>query len=212
MNRGRNRNPSHYICCAAAPVQHKVPAVVFVLGGPGSGKGTQCAKLVKEFGYTHVTVGDLLRAEAATASEQGLQVARIIRDGGIVPSEITMSLLREKLATNASHSTLLIDGFPRVMDQALAFERSVSLCNFVLFFNCAPAEMRKRILARAKSSGRVDDNSQVIDARLNTYMNQTMPVIEYYENKGLLRRVDSNLGGPDKVYENTRTLFLQENL
>jgi len=91
------------------------PKVVFVLGGPASGKGTQCAKLVEEFGYTHISTGDLMRAEMSKGTKTGDSIKKIVAKGGLVPFELTVELLISALISNPSPS-YLIDGFPRAVD------------------------------------------------------------------------------------------------
>lgn len=210
-----------FSCCAASPASHtepnispktwSIPPVVFVLGGPGSGKGTQCSRLVRDFGFSHVVVGDLLRREAASGSEEGKIIAQIMQAGRIVPSEITMRLLKNILRLPANNKqAVLIDGFPRNMEQAKLFEISVAPCKFVLYFHCDAEEMRRRILYRARTSGRADDDDQVITKRLKTYIENTMPVIDFYRKRGLVQNIDSTTGGPDVVYNATKKLFLTE--
>lgn len=101
-------------------------SVIFVLGGPGSGKGTQCAKLVTDYHFEHLSAGDLLRAEQAReGSKYGQLIADYIKAGEIVPQEITLALLEQAMRESKA-SKFLIDGFPRKMDQALKFEDEVS--------------------------------------------------------------------------------------
>jgi len=103
------------------------PKITFVLGGPASGKGTQCAKLVEEFGYKHISVGDLMRAEVDKGTKEGEKIKKIMAVGGIVPHELTVSLLINALIANPSKN-YLIDGFPRAIDQAIYFEQNVMEC------------------------------------------------------------------------------------
>lgn len=184
-----------------------VPPVIFVLGGPGSGKGTQCARLATEFGYAQVGMGELLRAEAASGTERGLLIADTMKRGAIVPAEITMKLLRDALRISAP--AVLLDGFPRTLAQAELFESSVAPCRFALYFHCDADEMKRRLLTRGETSGRDDDNARVINMRFDTYNRQTMPVVHYYRERGLLREVDSTVGGPEDVFEITKTMFEQ---
>lgn len=95
------------------------------------------------------------------------------------------------------------------MDQAVQFETEAAPCAFVLFFKCAPSVMVARLRARAQTSGRDDDAEAVFQARLATFDHTTMPVIEHYRKRGLLREVDAQTGGPDEVYKQTRLLFTQ---
>ncbi|XP_078474492.1 UMP-CMP kinase-like [Lampetra planeri] len=122
-----------------------VPEVVFVLGGPGAGKGTQCEKIVETFGYTHLSAGDLLRAERSRkGSEFGTLIEKCIREGSIVPVEITLALLKkameETMAKDPSKSLFLVDGFPRNKDNLEGWQRHMegkANVKFVLFFDCS---------------------------------------------------------------------------
>lgn len=102
----------------------KHPMVVFVLGGPGAGKGTQCANLVRDYGYTHLSAGDLLREHIKSGSKEGNMVADMIKNGQIVPSEVTVGLLADAMLA-AKNDKFLIDGFPRNAENRAAFEREV---------------------------------------------------------------------------------------
>lgn len=179
--------------------------IFFVLGGPGSGKGTQCANLVSKMAFDHFSAGDLLRAEVKSGSEQGIMIDEMIKEGKIVPGEITIGLL--KVAIEASTAPgVLIDGFPRQLDQAGAFEKDVSDFEFVLFFDCPEEEMERRLMERGKTSGRVDDNIDSIKKRFQTFVKTSMPVIEYYEAKGKVHRIDATQS-MDAVSAHVETLF-----
>lgn len=187
------------------------PPVVFVLGGPGSGKGTQCAKLVRDYDLVEVCVGELLRNEVRRGTELGRGVEAIMQKGGIVPGHVTMQLLKSELRSKVGTCKgILIDGFPRAMDQALAFEEVITSCDFVLFFHCDREEMVTRLLNRGKTSGRADDTEDIVRMRLETYMEKTLPVIEHYRQKGLLREVNSGSGSPEDVYCLTKKAFGDE--
>ncbi|KAL0308718.1 UNVERIFIED_CONTAM: UMP-CMP kinase [Sesamum radiatum] len=134
--------------------------VVFVLGGPGSGKGTQCANIVKHFGYSHFSAGDLLRAERDSGSENGTMIKNMIKKGEIVPSEVTIKLLQRAMEEDGNDK-FLIDGFPRNEENRAAFE----------------------------SVNRDDDNIETIRNRFKVYMESSLPVIEYYNSKGKVHKV-----------------------
>ncbi|KAL7283117.1 UMP-CMP kinase [Trametes coccinea BRFM310] len=189
---------------AQTPVfDHEKVKVFFVLGGPGAGKGTQCANLVQDFGFCHLSAGDLLRAEQnREGSEYGDLIRKYIREGQIVPMEITIKLLENAMRAELAkpHTTegwedgrgrFLIDGFPRKMDQALKFDEDVCLSTMVLFFTTTEEEMLKRLLERAKTSGREDDNEESIRKRFRVYKEQTMPVIEHYSKEGKVATIDA---------------------
>jgi UMP-CMP kinase len=110
---------------AANMLGDKKVTVVFVLGGPGSGKGTQCANIVEHFGFTHLSAGDLLRAEIKSGSENGTMIENMIKEGKIVPSEVTIKLLKQAMIKD-ENDRFLIDGFPRNEENRAAFELVVS--------------------------------------------------------------------------------------
>ncbi|KAL5490133.1 URA6 [Sanghuangporus weigelae] len=185
--------------------------VVFVLGGPGAGKGTQCVKLVNEFRFSHLSAGDLLRAEQnREGSEFGVLIRTCIREGTIVPMEITVKLLENAMKAEIEKNNgaegwtdgrgrFLIDGFPRKMDQAKQFEEEVCVASLVLFFTVTEEIMLHRLLERGKTSGREDDNVESIRKRFNTYKEQTMPVVKYYAELGKVTEIDSSRS-IDEVY------------
>ncbi|KAJ1652589.1 bifunctional uridylate/adenylate kinase [Dispira simplex] len=154
--------------------------VVFVLGGPGAGKGTQCTQMVKEFGFVHLSAGDLLREEQSRpGSDYGELIKWCIKEGQIVPEQVTITLLREAMKRSGGHK-FLIDGFPRAMSQALAFEEVVCPARLVLNFECPEDVLQERLLKRGETSGRTDDNIQSIRKRFQTFVVSCYPVINYY--------------------------------
>ncbi|KAI8928546.1 adenylate kinase-domain-containing protein [Entophlyctis helioformis] len=182
--------------------------VVFVLGGPGAGKGTQCAKLVNEFGFVHLSAGDLLREERSReGSPFGELINTYIKEGKIVPMEVTIALLHAAMKQSGA-KRFLVDGFPRQMDQALKFEELICESKFVLYFECPEEEMLRRLLKRGETSGRVDDNIESIRKRFQTFRDTSYPVIEHYAKLGKVKQV-SCLKPIDKVYGETRDIFVQ---
>ncbi|KAK5632942.1 hypothetical protein RRF57_008656 [Xylaria bambusicola] len=200
--------------------------VLFVLGGPGAGKGTQCERLVASYGFTHLSAGDLLRAEQNRAgSEYGELIKDYIKNGLIVPMEVTIALLENAMRdamnaaaenkdttitndTSATKNTtlkgkFLIDGFPRKFDQAVKFEEAVCPAKFVLFYDCPEEEMERRLLERGKTSGREDDNAESIRKRFRTFIETSMPVIDYYEKQNRVVRIRANVP-PDDVFRATQ--------
>jgi len=168
--------------------------VIFVLGGPGSGKGTQCALIKENFGYIHLSAGDLLREEKESGSELAEMINTYIREGQIVPAAVTVSLLRRAME---SHRTkrFLIDGFPRNLENLQAWNEIMGyevFFQFLLFLDCPEDVMVQRVLERGKSSGRVDDNEDSIRKRLRTYQESTMPIIEYFASQGKTHQIDAN--------------------
>nr|XP_047146804.1 UMP-CMP kinase isoform X2 [Hydra vulgaris] len=144
-----------------------LPTVFFVLGGPGAGKGTQCLNLVKEYKFVHLSAGDLLRAERASGSNDGNLIETYIREGQIVPVEITIRLL-EKAMTDSPTKLFLIDGFPRNEDNLIGWTNRMQdrcILKGVLYFDCPEEVCVQRIMERGKTSGRTDDNEESLRKR-----------------------------------------------
>ncbi|XP_060686422.1 UMP-CMP kinase [Hemiscyllium ocellatum] len=194
------------------------PQVVFVLGGPGAGKGTQCAKIVKKYGYTHLSAGDLLRSERSKeGTEYGELIASFIKEGKIVPVAITIQLIKkameEKMAQDSAKNTFLIDGFPRNADNLSGWNNHMNGyadVKFVLFFDCSNEVCIERCLERGKASGRTDDNAESLQKRIQTYMQSTKPIIDEYEKEGKVRRVDG-AKTVEQVFLDVQKIFDSEN-
>lgn len=194
--------------------------VLFILGGPGAGKGTQSAALVRDYGFVHLSAGDLLRAEQdRPGSRYGDLIRTHIREGKIVPMEITVALLagameaevekrKEKQQkgeeASAAPARFLIDGFPRKMDQAEFFERTVARSAATVFLRCSEPVMRERLLRRGATSGRADDNADSIVKRFRTFEEQSFPVVEAYRREGKVVAVEAGEGGVEEVYARVR--------
>jgi UMP-CMP kinase len=192
-------------------ISKMLPEVVFVLGAPGSGKGTQCSFISKEFDFVHLSAGDLLREERQRpGSEFGEMIEQKIRDGQIVPVEVTCSLIH-KAIQKSGKSRFLIDGFPRNKDNLDGWNRVMSDKSkllFVLFFECSQDLCTERCLGRgAAGSGRSDDNLESLKKRFNTYINDTMPIITHYDQQGLVRKVKAETG-PEAVFQDVKKAFI----
>lgn len=180
-------------------------SVIFVLGGPGAGKGTQCANLVRDYGFTHLSAGDLLRSEQdREGSEFGEMIKEYIRNGTIVPMEVTVQLLENAIMNvNKGKGMFLVDGFPRKMDQAIKFEEAVCPSKFTLFFDCPEGVMQERLINRGKTSGRADDNAESIKKRFKTFVETSMPVVEYFEKEGKVVKIKA-VRTPDEIFEEVK--------
>lgn len=184
------------------------PKVLFVLGGPGAGKGTQCTRLVREFGYVHLSAGDLLRDERDSGSPDGAMITQYINEGKIVPVEVTVNLIKKAMAKSGA-SKFLVDGFPRNFNNLEGWQSvmgDAADVQGVLFYECPESVMEARLLERGKTSGRSDDNADVIRKRFKTYLESTLPVIKYYENLGRTYRVEAN-ASVDTVYAATKAVL-----
>lgn len=173
--------------------------VVFVLGGPGSGKGTNCIKIRDKFGYEHLSAGDLLRAERESGSELAEMINTNIKEGKIVPADVTVGLLR-KAMENSGKQKFLVDGFPRDLSNLEAWDKTMSDIAdvaFLLFLDCPNDVVVQRLLERGKTSGRNDDNIETIQKRLETYENATRPIIEHFRSLEKVKQVDANKSEDD---------------
>jgi UMP-CMP kinase len=189
------------------------PKVLFVLGGPGAGKGTQCAKIVEEFAdWAHVSAGDCLRAERQDPnSKDGELIEKIIKEGKIVPVAITVKLL-QKAMTASKKSCFLIDGFPRNLDNVTGWKENVGelgaqVCG-VLYYEAQEDELEKRLLSRGETSGRSDDNIESIRKRFKTYIGETMPIIDEYKSKNMVFTVNG-MPPADEVWKVTQGIIKQ---
>lgn len=186
--------------------------IVFLLGGPGSGKGTVAEKIVETYGFQHISTGDLLRDEVKAGTPLGKQVGEIMSSGGLVPVDTTMDILKaamEKALQGEKKPTgFLIDGFPRETSQIAAFQNKIGRdCNIVLYLDAPEDVMVKRLLNRGLTSGRADDNEASIKLRLTTYNDKTAPVISHYEAKGMTRKIDAS-GTVDEVWSTANGYLL----
>lgn len=190
----------------SASGNRKKVKIVFVIGGPGSGKGTQCKRIAQQFGYTHLSVGELLRQEINSGSETGSMIQTIMKEGKLVPSDVTVKLLQQAMH-GTDNDKFLIDGFPRNEENVKEFENITKMePEFVLYLDCPQDEMEKRLLSR--NEGREDDNIETIRKRLQVFMESTLPAIEYYESKGKIRKVDAGKSA-DEVFESIKAIFSQ---
>jgi len=189
------------------------PEVIFLLGGPGSGKGTVGDKIVKEFDYQIIGAGDLLRAEAKReGSEYGALIKEYQAEGKIVPSRITIGLIKARMLELSSlgYNKFLLDGFPRNKENFDLWNEIVGdsiKLKFVIFLNCDENRMIDRVLRRGQTSGRSDDNVKTVTDRIGVYIKETLPVIHHYRIMGKLREIDAN-GPADEVFEVVRRLFM----
>lgn len=186
------------------------PKVVFVLGGPGAGKGTQCANIVNHFGFVHLSAGDLLREEQKNpGSEYGQLIDEFIKSAKIVPVEITCKLI-ENAMNKSKKFKFLIDGFPRNQNNLDGWNKTMTDkvdVLYVLFFDCPNDICVQRCLKRgAEGSGRTDDNEESLKKRINVYTTETMPIIKFFEEKNLVRRINAEKNA-DEVFEEVKKLF-----
>lgn len=168
---------------------------VLLIGPPGSGKGTQGQRLAARLRLEHIAAGDLLRAEVAAGTALGSQVRDLLRRGDLVPDAIVLSLVLPRVLDAAAAGGYLLDGFPRSVEQAREARKLADQVDAgpdaAIYLDAPRPELMRRILERSKEQGRVDDNEQTVENRLQVFDEATKPLIEYYRERGLLRIVDA---------------------
>jgi adenylate kinase len=175
---------------------------VLLIGPPGSGKGTQGARLAAELGLVHISSGDLLRAEVEAGSPIGRMVGSIMSAGDLVPDIVILAVLLRPVIEAAEGPGYLLDGFPRSVEQAEMVRHSVAQAGVgpdaVVYLDAPREELVRRILARAEVEGRADDNPDTVRARLRVFDEATLPLVEHYRGRDLLHVIQADQE-PDTV-------------
>ena len=178
---------------------------VILFGPPGSGKGTQSAKIVEKYGLVHLSTGDLLRKELKLKTPLGLEAQQFIDKGQLVPDEVVMGMISSALDENADAKGFLFDGFPRTEAQAEGLDKLLALkksgISLVLFLEVDEEELIKRLINRGKTSGRTDDSDESIQRkRQEVYKRETLPVAAHYEKLKKVVHVNG-MGSVDEIFE-----------
>lgn len=178
------------------PPEVPVP-MIWILGGPGCGKGTQCDKIVNKFGFMHISSGDLLRRDVRRSrSQMSRTIINIMATGKLASTEKVLQLIKAEIYENISTAKgFLIDGFPRTKEQGIIFEEVIGVPQLMLLFDVSRDVMIERVLQRGKSSGRVDDNEETIVTRLETYTAFKAELLTYYQDK--IKIIDGSRGVDD---------------
>ncbi|KAI4494562.1 hypothetical protein M0804_000763 [Polistes exclamans] len=175
---------------------------VWVIGGPGCGKGTQCDRIIKKYGFLHLSSGDLLRDEVASGSPRGASLQELMSKGLFVPTDIVLDLIKEKMEKARIEGTtktgFLIDGYPRELEQGILFEKNVCPVDLILFFDVSNETMTKRLLGRAAVSQRADDNAETIKKRIEIFNQKNGEIVKNYEDKVV--RINAE-GTVDEIFD-----------
>jgi adenylate kinase len=166
-----------------------------VLGPPGAGKGTQAVKLAEHFTCADVATGDIFRANVAEGSELGRAAQEYMDRGDLVPDELVIAMVMERLAGSDCDAGFVLDGFPRTVNQAEALDRRLgelgTPLEAALSFEVTEEELLRRLAGRAAAQHRADDAEQTIRHRLEVFAIKTRPLIDYYRHRRLLINVDA---------------------
>ena len=177
---------------------------LILFGPPGSGKGTQSEKLISKYGLKHLSTGDLLRSEIAGQTPLGLEAKNFMDKGQLVPDEVVIGMISSALDANPQAAGFLFDGFPRTEAQAEALDKLLKLkktgIHLMLALEVSEEELVSRLLNRGKTSGRSDDNNEVvIRARIAEYHKKTSAVADYYKKFDKVKQVKGE-GSIDEIF------------
>lgn len=180
-----------------------------IFGAPGSGKGTQSAKLIDEYGLFHISTGDVLREHIAKGTELGKVADSYISKGNLIPDSLMIDILADVLDSNPeAKDGVIFDGFPRTIPQAHALNKMLeergSKLHAVVGLEVPDDELVSRLINRGKESGRSDDNLETINQRLKVYHSQTSPLREFYQQQGNYHAIHGT-GSVDSIFETIRT-------
>ncbi|KAM3914672.1 adenylate kinase isoenzyme 5 [Leptodactylus fuscus] len=170
------------------------PKIILVIGGPGSGKGTQSLKIAERYGFEYISVGELLRKKIhnTSSNRKWSLIAKIITTGELAPQETTITEIKQKLMQIPDSEGIVIDGFPRDVAQALSFEDQICTPDLVVFLACDNHKLKERLLKRAEQQGRPDDNLKAIQRRLMNFKQNAVPLVSYFQEKGLIITFDAD--------------------
>jgi len=183
---------------------------IAIFGPPGSGKGTQSELLLEKYKLEHISTGDILRNQIAKQTDLGMKAKLLIDKGQLVPDELIVQLLEVKMTEKNNANGFLFDGFPRNNTQAFILEDLLSRLNtsltYMISLEVNQDELMRRLLERAKIQGRSDDTEDVILSRFKEYENKTLPLIEFYKNKGIYISVNG-IGTVKEIFERIKDVI-----
>ena len=163
--------------------------VLLVLGGPGSGKDTQCERLAAKYGCVHLSSTELMRTAVTSNSQQGAMISNMIRAGQIVPAQVTLDLLKAEMQQGTG--PYLVQGYPKTLDNLKALEAQCGACGAALNLQLSEAVLTERLVERGKTSNRTDDSPEAIARRFKTFQTQSMPVVDELHARGVVTTVDA---------------------
>ena len=173
------------------------------LGPPGSGKGTQAVRLAQEKGLVHLSTGDVLRAAVKAGTELGKKASGYMTRGELVPDDVIISMIEEKISAGELNRGFILDGFPRTVPQAKSldemFRKHRIKLDRAILLDVDDEEILKRLKGRAEKEGRADDSEEVILNRLEVYRRQTQPIEELYRKQSILVHIKGD-GSPDIIF------------
>ncbi len=188
---------------------------IVLFGPPGAGKGTQAEKIIEKYNLVHLSTGDILRSEIKMKTKLGKEAKNYMDKGELVPDEVVIGMIESKIDKNIDSKGFIFDGFPRTIAQAEALdgllEKKGTEIKLMLSLEVEHDELVKRLLNRAKDSGREDDKDEmVIENRIKVYHDETAPVIGYYDSKDKAYSVQG-MGSIEEIFKNLCEIIDQYN-
>ena len=178
---------------------------IVLFGPPGAGKGTQSEKLISKYNLTHISTGDLFRKHLGEGTELGKLAQKYMDEGNLVPDEVVIGMVDDKIKETEGVNGFIFDGFPRTVNQAESLDKLMEgkgkPISGMIALEVPFEELKKRLLERGKVSGRADDQSEEkIDNRIKVYQKETLPVAKYYQNQDKLNTING-VGTIDDIFE-----------
>ena len=177
---------------------------IVIFGAPGSGKGTQSERIVEKFGINHISTGDVLRAEIKNGTELGKTAKGYIDQGQLLPDELIIDILASTLDSFKDSKGVIFDGFPRTIAQAEALKKMLSErgqeVSIMLDLDVPEDELMTRLIKRGQESGRADDNEETVSKRIQVYLDETKPLVDYYSSQGIIANINGQQS-IEKVFE-----------
>lgn len=184
---------------------------IVLFGPPGAGKGTQSEKIIEKYHLTHLSTGDLFRKHLGEGTDLGILARKYMDEGKLVPDEVVIGMVEEKINSTQDTNGFIFDGFPRTVAQAEALDAMMEKNNLhisgMIALDVAEEILKERIRERGKTSGRADDQDIAkIETRIKVYLDETLPVAAYYEKQGKLTKING-VGTIDGIFENISTVM-----
>ena len=201
---------------------------ILLIGAPGSGKGTLSQKLTEKYGFKHLSTGDLFRAEIAKGTERGKIIDEAISKGFLAPSDILLEVMKDQLSQECYQDNVLLDGFGKTLEEAIELDNFYNI-DKVIYLDVDYDNLLARILKRricgdcgnattVEESGEIcgkcgsklitrsDDSEEVFANRFKVFTDKTLPIVEYFENKGMLTRIDANKSAEENFVKVCKTI------
>jgi adenylate kinase len=177
---------------------------IVLFGPPGAGKGTQSEKIIEKYGLTHLSTGDLFRKHLGEGTDLGKLARKYMDEGHLVPDQVVISMVEDKISSVSDSKGFIFDGFPRTTAQAEALDAMLAKNGMnisgMIALDVPHEVLKERIKERGKTSNRADDqDEEKINTRIKVYLDETLPVANYYENQGKYKSING-VGGIDEIF------------